>query len=736
MLRLALLLTLCLAASAAGPVCAGSLTIDGVDVGFSGVYRVGEWTPLVVRVKDDGDPPASIVIETVTADADGSAVHQTSEPLPLERIGSATSVQTVFQSGRADSPLSIRLKATDGAVLAERRLLARSPQLPAALPKGAACWVIAGEFDDAAETVPPWPAGVATTSLTGALPTDALAYAAADVLVLRGDVAASPEQSDALRRWVAGGGHIAIALGRLTDAYRSGPLSEWVPIEVGETVQLRDVSALENFPRRARVRVAQLDGAAEVLPSGSATPLVAHGPYGFGRVTLFAMDLDVPPFSTWTGLPELVRQGVVGDEIVKKPSRRIASPGVSDLATQLLRAEQSFPGLERRSVGSVLLLLLLIAAIVGPLDYLIVHHLLRRPALTWITLPLIVLATAWWLHRAAVASNGTTSRFNELHLLDIDASTGTLRGRTAVTLYSADSTRVELAVKAGDGTDWGDGEPAVVPHLGWLAPPEDTLGGRYREASGGLFQPEYRFLSASDSAVARDVPLLAWGSRQFEATWLRNVAAKLVESDLQSTVGGNIDGTIIHQLPGPLLNYFVAFGDRVYFAQPGTEWYPGEPIRPSSFRRRDLDAFLTRKTTTQVERKPGEGGEDYVVSESVYDPASTDLANVWTMITFHSAAGGRGYTGLTNTLLTADDLSSRLRYGRAIVFGQLELPASEVAVAAENGQTFEPARRTTFVRLVLPVAQAESRASSMSPLAPTEDTPTENTPAERPSRRP
>ncbi|MGC1276350.1 MAG: hypothetical protein WBC44_21825 [Planctomycetaceae bacterium] len=738
MLRLVLSLIICPAALAAVPACAGDMTIDGVEVGFGGAYRVGEWTPLAVRVTSESDLPESVVLETVTADADGSAVHRTTEPLPLERDGSTAAVRTVFQSGRADSPLTIRLKATDGTVLAERRLLARSPQLPTALPKGAACWVIAGKFDEAAsdvdESAPPWPADITSASLTGPLPTDALAYAAVNVLVIRGDVAVSPEQSEALRRWVAGGGHVAITLGRFTDAYRNGSLSGWVPIEVGEPVQLRDVSALENFPRRARVRVARLDGAAENLPSGSDTPLVALGPYGFGRVTLFAMDLDTPPFSGWTGLPDLIREGVVGDEVVKGQSRRIASPGMTDLATQLLRAEQSFPGLQRRSVGSALVLLVLIAAIVGPLDYVIVHHLLRRPALTWITLPLIVLATAWWLHRSAVASNGTASRFNELHVLDVDATTGTLRGRTTVTLYAADSTRVDLAVTPDGSSDWGDGDGPAVPHLGWLAPPETTLGGRYREASGGLFQPEYRFLPAGEAAAASDVPMLIWGSRQFEATWQRSDASKLVEADLQTTVGGSIDGTIIHQLPGPLLNYLVAYGDRVFLAQPGAEWYPGEPIRPASsvFQRRDLDAFLTRKTTTQVERKPGEGGEDFVVSESVYDRASTDLADVMTMLTFHAAAGGRGYTGLTNTVLAADDLSSRLHYGRAIVLGQLESSAGEVAIAVENGKAFEPARRTTFVRLVLPVTRPEPGTSSpLSPLAPTEETPPERPPRQQ-----
>ncbi|HEX6983727.1 MAG TPA: hypothetical protein VF170_00050, partial [Planctomycetaceae bacterium] len=522
MSRLLLPTALALAGLLAVPVRGAEVAIADVEVGFGGAYRAGEWTPLAVRLTGGDSLPDSVVVETVTADAEGSTAVRLSEPLAVERGGSEGVVRSVFQSGRLGSDLTVRVRDADGTPLAERRFRAESASLPAALPKGQTLWITAGGFRPSAaedsEPALPLPEEVTAAALAGELPSERLAYAAADLLIVRGDLAATAEQAEAIRRWVAGGGHLAIALGRFTGEFRSGPLAGWMPIEVGETIPLRDLSAFEQFRRSARVRVARLGPPAEVILTSADGPLVARSPYGFGRVTLFAMDLDAPPFSTWPGLPDLIRKALFEAETAGR-GRRITSPGVTDLATQLVRAEENFPSLERPTVGSALLLLLVYAAVVGPLDYLLVHRVLRRPALTWLTLPLIVAGAAWWLHGAAVAANGTASRLGELHLVDVDAESGTLRGRTAVTLYAADSTRAGLAVAPQTGSAWGRGGERAVPHLAWFAPPEATFGGTFREASGGLFRPEYRLPAPGGAAEAEAVPLLVWASRHFEATW-------------------------------------------------------------------------------------------------------------------------------------------------------------------------------------------------------------------------
>ena len=354
-----------------------------------------------------------------------------------------------------------------------------------------------------------------------------------------------------------------------------------------------------------------------------------------------------------------------------------------------------------------------------------------------LTLPLIVVFVSTWLYRQAAATNGTVSQFRQVHLLDVDVATQTVRGRTELALYAADSLRVDLTVTPRRGSEWGAApgdEDAAATHLAWLAPPEETLGGTYREASGSLFRPEYSILNADAAARSEDIPMLAWSSRNFVATWQRNPRSALVEPELVSPGRGRLEGTLRHRLAGPLSNILLAFEDHVYVAEPGVEWYPGDSLPLSSqFRRQDLVGRLTRQTTTRVLRKPGEGGENFIVSETTYNPAGTDLSEIMTMLTFHDAAGGRGYTGLTNVDRGRDDLSSHLRSGRAVLLAELDAPISDVAVTDEADTGFEQVTGTTFVRFVLPVGIAGS-GGIFAPLAPTEKTSMDSVPAERPPR--
>lgn len=707
---------LLLAVAAALPASPADVAIEKVEIGFGGAYKAGEWTPLSVGV--GGVLPAGAAIETVTTDADGAAVVRRAD---AQAKSGWSQLLSTFQSGRLGSDLTVRLKASDGALLAERRYRNGSETLPQALPKGATLWVAARGPESAEGKAAALPAreAVVTASISGELPSDRLGYAAADVVFIRGDLAPGPQQAEAIREWVAGGGHLAIALGRHTGAFRDGPFAAWVPVQVGDEVQLFDLTKVEAYarsdrrlPRARRVTVARLGDAAETLLDGPEAGLIARGPYGFGQVTVFAFDFDIPPFSNWVGLKDVLGRALLDAAGAAAGSDRGAEAGVTDLATQLLRAEELLPGVDRPTTGDALWLLLIYAAVVGPLDYLIVHRVLRRPALTWVTLPLIVLGAAWWLDRDAAAANGRSSQASRLDLVDIDTASGTLRGRSFTTLYSASSTRADLAVAPTTGKSWGlIGSQAAS--LGWTAPPEDAFGGVFRDASGGLFGSEYLVPAPSDAPQAEQLPLLAAGTRRFASAWQRGDGAGLVESDLAARSRGLVEGRITHRLPGPVVDYLIAFGDRVYQPREMEKpWHPGDAIDPGSaaFLRRDLSSFLTRAQTKQVKRRPGEGGQDYVVTEGRYDPLSTDSDEVIRMLTFHRAAGGTDYTGLTNVALGTHDLSTLLELGRVVILGRLDADAAEATVKPASGPAFETSRATTFVRLVLPADWAATDA--------------------------
>ena len=712
--RSALALAALLAVSAIGTAAELS-HVEAVQVGLGGAYRAGEWTPLVVRDGGSRVLPAQVVVTTATADADGTTAVRSSGPVDTETVGSTRVVLTVFQAGRLGSDLTVRVDAGGtGDRHTERRLRYDSDALPAAVPRSAALWAFAGwpEGEASAAAFRGVPAGgTAAVVAAGDLPTDHRGWAAADAVIVRGDLAPSPEQAEALRRHVAAGGHLVVALGGTAETYKAGPLAAWVPIAVEGTLPLRDLTPLDalaesdrRLPARSRVRAARLGGSPpETFGPGPDGPLGGRAPYGFGRVTLLAIDPLQVPLPDWPGLPNLIRRTVAGDGAVATGRRPTASrAGVTELATQLALAEEAFPGVARPAHGLVLLLLLGYAGVVGPLDYLLVHRVLKRPALTWVTLPAIVAVGAWGATAAARAANAGPAAVNELHLVDVDAATGTVRGRSEATLYAAETGRVDVSVVP----EAAFAGPTAAARLAWAAPPEETVGGVDRAASGGLFRPEYEF--AAPDAAADGVPMPVWSSRRFAAGWLADGAGRLVEADLASPARGVLAGTLSHHLPGPLADYLIAFGDRVLTPAGGAAWEPGTPLDLGSDRliRQDLAAFLTRTYTRKVDRKLGQGGSDLLVARSAYDPASVDLDLILRTLTFHEAAGGRSYTGLANTARASDDLTPQLALGRAVVFGRLATPPAAVTAEGEAGTTFSAARRDTFVRLVLPVRPA------------------------------
>lgn len=718
-----------LAAALALPAPAGEVSVRGVEVGFGGAYKAGEWTPLTVDLAAGSASAEPLVIETVTTDPEGAAVVRRSVAQPTGR-GGAPAVGTVFQSGRVGSDLTLRLRSKAGELLAETRYRTGSASLPPALPKGRTLWVTGGMTGtkDAPVVSLPVPDGIAAARLGDALPVDPVALSAADLLIIRGDLAPGPAEAEAIRQWVADGGHLVVSLGSHTQTFRAGPLAAWIPVELAGEFRLFDLTRIEAYsrsnrrpPRSRGVTAARLGEAAVTLlgdPTGESEPrLIVRSPHGFGRVTLFAFDLDAPPFANWEGLPAVLARALVEQQAAPPKTGRTDDAGVTDLSTQLLRAEESSFGIERPTTGRALLLLLAYAAIVGPLDYLLVHRLLRRPALTWVTLPLIVLGGAWWLDRAAVASGGTSSRVNQLDLVDLDAETGTLRGHTSLTLYSAASTRGDVTVRP----DWRFEGPPAVPRLAWAAPPEETFGGTYREGAGGFFRPEYLFPQPADSARAERLPLLVAASRQLAATWRQDGAAGLIDARLVDRGRAMLEGPVVHRLPGTLTDFVVVFGDRIYVPRE-SEWHPGDPLDlgSSAFQRQDLDTFLTRAQTKQLKRKPTEGGETFIVTAGEYDPHATDLDAIVRMLTFHGVVGGRAYTGLTNVARPSDDLTPLLRSGRAVLVSGLDRPAMRVEAESGEAPPFSSSA-TTFVRIVL----TPRRDSSAGPpsLAPTETTP-------------
>ncbi|MGH7127746.1 MAG: hypothetical protein ACREIV_04195, partial [Planctomycetaceae bacterium] len=563
------------------------------------------------------------------------------------------------------------------------------------------------------------------------LPAHADGFESLDALVVAGDdflADASPEQLTALREWVREGGHLIVSAGRSVEAYHDSPLAEWIPIAVGGPTTLRQLSGLEAFAgqstrialsRRTGVPAAQIEppdvtDAYRVIVTEVNRPLVVRAPVGFGVVTLVAVDLDVPPLSTWEGI------GTFGRRLIGRNEGRaaegdteaggqIGQSGISDLGTQLYVAQEQFPRVRRLSSWAVMGLIALYLALIGPVEYLLVHRLLKRPRLTWISFPLMVglaVALAAW---GARASNGEQVRLNQIDIVDLDAATDPQhvhrRGQTWMTLYSPESTRYRVEVRPIEMGDQPQAD-ASAARVAWFGIPEDNFGGMYREGGLELGRAEYRF--APRARAIDNLPVAVWSTRALTADWDGD-GDGLVASRLQASSLGHLSGVVEHALPAPIEDWIVAYGNRVYFPAnervatiaPGQRWSTSLPGVMS----RELAGYLTGTVQIRIERALGTGG-DIRIERTPYNSLSRDPRQIVEMLTFHQQAGGTAYTTLTNTALSELDLSRTVELDRAVLFGRIETPAARLMLAETGEETLKELkadRHATFVRILLPV---------------------------------
>lgn len=723
-----------------------SAVVEHVGFGEDNLFKVGRWTPISVRVKTSQACDVTLVVES--PDPDGNLTILPSEPIALDGEGEHV-LTTRFRPGRLDTPLTVRVECKTADETHSIVAKSLGGTLPALEQSVFLVGVVGGPWELTEEAGTPEMRYIPLDSENAApLPEQNDLYESLDAILFLSDYELGPNPTAAIVEWVHLGGHICVAIGEHADAFRNSTLGQTLSsaeqafgvLPPFETTQIRDLQGLESYtskqtplevtrPFPAGVRFESPSdhsdiGGGRTIVSVLSGPLVVEVPLGFGRVTAFGTDLGRPPLSEWKPLPFLMRKLLVGDDeqvTAANASGRLSSTGITDLASQIHSTQADFPAITRGSLWTILGLMLLYLLIVGPLDYLLVHRLLKRPQLTWITLPLwILFATgiAVWLART---NNGSELLTNQLDLIDVDGETNSVRTRSWWTVYSPEARRYHLTAAP---VDWAKPADATVDdvQVAWSAAPENSFGGLYRQAGVRAGQPSYHF---SDSATGLvDYPILLWSTGSFSAHWhsesTSEVSSPLVESELVHIGSGRLQGSIQHHLPGPIEDWMLAYDRRVYRQLVDRETGEVAPLAPdrswpasgaawSQVSQRDLTGFLTGEyTVTEKDRTTGQ--TDFRQDRSRYHPldkphpqAETEILRI---LTFHSQVGGAKYTKLQNNSLRQLDLTDLLDNNRAILFGRLKAPATEFQI---DDHTPTQARQETFVRIVLPVRQADAR---------------------------
>lgn len=756
-----------------------AVSVTKVEIGLDGHFKVGKWTEAAVEIESAGRWRGRLIAEVT--DPDGSRALFPGEAVQLAEKGPQR-LRCLFQTGRLGSEIVLRVVREEESNTTEVAAWnAGSPGQSHAVEAEVSpalrqdVFLVAGlgqaagfaeslrernrereeERNDAVDE------SLQVVELASAerLPADWRAYDGLDALIVMGDFDLAADVNRAVRQWVLSGGHLVIAVGSDVKRYRQSSLYEWVglSIPVAGRASLREVSRLEAYAQsgqrleftgglstaklrtssdmptdETRPELAEAVFRGSTLVAGLEGPLLARVPFGFGRITFLGLDLHRPPVSAWPAKGSLVRRILfgAGDEEAGQGTSggsRLTHSGITDLASQLHASQQSFPEVRRFSTWQLAGFAALYLALIGPLDYFLVHRVLKRPQWTWVTFPLIVAAAAILSLWGMTGRGGERLRINQVDVVDFDAVSHELRVKSWLTLYSPATRRHHISLRPQPP---GPEKPGFSQKAGLLSEPllsfsgvpEETFEGMYRQGGFEIGRPEYQFAPSADhpkgGARVENLPVSMHSTRSLSGSWAGR-SQGLVESDLRTSGKANLMGRLTHYLDAPLENWFLAFRSRLIRPREGGRLEQFPPGRELSLTgnpalvTRELSGYLTSTTVTEVARERGVGAE-FLTRQRRYDPLDRDVFSIMRMVTFHETAGGRQYTGLDNDTLRRHDLSPLLLLDRAVLFGMTTEPVSEFALEGNNphGAPVEK-RQATVVRIVMPVEAIEIEEKSV-----------------------
>jgi hypothetical protein len=721
---------------------------SGVVVGIGGHYRVGRQTAvrlqraLAARLQADSIGRDQLRLETL----DGDGVRVAYDVYPSSRNDdSLTGDLGYVVPGSEAAPLTIRRSREDAGssiVVDTRFPVAGAPNRgPAMIPPGMPWVVSIGDplgIDEIglSNVLVDKTASVAVTRVPSAetLPTHRWGYDGVDLVLINSAglpvlEAMTAAQRDALSEWLRSGGRTLVFLGGSATRFAEvAPwLIEWFPVEEVEVVRF-DPAAFETYTA-SQTPLSAFEGlrlprqGGRILLRGRTTArvtaaLAAEYVVGFGRATAITADMHQPLFAQWPERLDLVTR-VVGDlldQSDRKGNRVDGSTAFNDLAGQMRGVLDQFAIKPPFSFAIASLILMLLIAALGPLDYLLINRVLGKPLLGWLSFPLIAVALSVFLVFQAApqldveASQDAEAtgllRANQFQVLDIDLIDGAGRGFAWSYLYSHDPAEVDvnyfppdkLASIRGGSSSPIDG---IVYPMGY---PGREFGG-IQLADESTVLPPYRIQprlakGESVSGVRSNVLGLTIAPRSSKsiAAEIDFRADRSADAEVIRRPGSELlRGEFSNPLPFDLLDGMLIYGNWVYLLPtrvPAGATVPAlEDVRQKNFRWQ-----LTRKVSL----------EENVSETTPWTPGDfSDRGRVAEMLLFHRAAGGELYTGLRHEVLGGLDLSENLTDDRCILVGRSEEPMFDLVVT-EKGAPPESAMRPggetlSIVRVVLPV---------------------------------
>ena len=561
------------------------------------------------------------------------------------------------------------------------------------------------------------------------LPEDSRGLQSVDMLVLADTFNCNEQQAAAIHEWVISGGQLFVSAGGKVPALVNNKALNWLTtlLKVQPTsFSVRDLSSLQSYvatadPGVTALRTYRTQDGIQMAAFGSSDttidvpslngPILGTHSLGGGTIRFLAVDVNQKPLSEWNSLPQFYEVLLLGEKISaattgQSRSSRISQSGISDLGSQLMSSVDARTSSIQWSTWAVMGIVVLYLILIGPIDYLLVTFVLKRPSLTWVTFPCWVLIGSGLLYH--FTSSTSDFQANHLNLIDVMPH----QHGQSVKLQSWVSLRPKQTLKTDLQADIDQSLTAVFnkpANLQWAGRPEDVFGGMYRVGGVGLGQRSYENDQSSPNRL-QAVPMLVDGSRELFVDAYADSTTRWIDSELSVTGSGLLNGQFQNDLPFDLTDWIIVFGNRVY--RPRTDRNEAKILSHSTFAvnsknllATDLKSFLNASRLITSQEQDGGATRGGTQVTTPYNKRSKDPMYILTIASFYRISGGYKYVGLGNSLLKKLDASSAIRNSHAVLIGTTDIEATQINVDGIESTTRDT---QTIVRLFLPVTRKSS----------------------------
>jgi len=364
--------------------------------GWAGLATRGDWTPALIDLDNRGKKDLDLLLSVTWAA--GYSYQSTSNPTLEGVFGRAGPVHQVPVSLPAKSRkrISVCLLTPDGAQCSiwafaqdvqTGRTLARGELTVRLADVQKRIVGIVGQsrpegLDDESTIV--------ATLQADELPEDWKGYGSLEALIWldgRATELRSAAQTDALKRWISGGGKLYVARANTLN-FAGTPIADLLPVKLGAGRELESLEGSQ-FPVGPALVLENTRRKGIILAESHGVPIVTESSQDAGRITFIALDPSRAPFAGsrtatdfWKWLLKL--GPVPPPERVEDehPPSAIGSLAISQFAGR-------FPDIAAPEIGGLFLLIILYLVVVGPLDYLLLRWL-KKLEFTWFTFPTYV----------------------------------------------------------------------------------------------------------------------------------------------------------------------------------------------------------------------------------------------------------------------------------------------------------------------------------------------------------